>query len=153
METSGGGGYGDPLERDPSRVAHDVDERRISRPVAEALYGVVLADAMVDTAATRERRGALREGRVHVELGVTDDLDEERLSGIVLPRTLAERLDAGVGSVLEILDPRGAPLRVWLFAVVDVGDRRALVSPRSFAMLGLTGGSRVHLRALAPAMT
>ena len=38
----GGGGYGEPTERDPRRVAHDVAEGRISRARAETVYGVVV---------------------------------------------------------------------------------------------------------------
>ena len=29
---NGGGGYGDPLEREPERVLDDVNERYVSRP-------------------------------------------------------------------------------------------------------------------------
>jgi N-methylhydantoinase B len=39
---SGGGGYGNPLERDPNRVRHDVLEGWITFPAARATYGVVL---------------------------------------------------------------------------------------------------------------
>jgi N-methylhydantoinase B/oxoprolinase/acetone carboxylase alpha subunit len=61
---SGGGGYGEPLERDPERVRHDVLEGWISAPRARDTYGVVLSgsresdDLAVDTEATaRLRRG------------------------------------------------------------------------------------------------
>lgn len=61
----GGGGYGDPLERDPVRVLRDVEERFVSEEHARDLYGVVFAgslhndDLAVDTAATaRLRDGA-----------------------------------------------------------------------------------------------
>jgi len=59
---SGGGGYGDPLERDPNRVRHDVLEGWITRGSARDIYGVVLTGASddgslaVDSAATVERR-------------------------------------------------------------------------------------------------
>jgi N-methylhydantoinase B len=39
---SGGGGYGNPLERDPNRVRHDVLEGWITLPAARDTYGVVL---------------------------------------------------------------------------------------------------------------
>jgi N-methylhydantoinase B len=42
---SGGGGYGDPLTRDPQRVLHDVLERWVSQRAAKETYGVVLAAA------------------------------------------------------------------------------------------------------------
>lgn len=56
----GGGGYGPPTERDPSRVATDVREGWISRERAEAIYGVALTEALeLDTTRTRHLRGAL----------------------------------------------------------------------------------------------
>ena len=55
----GGGGYGDPLERDPAAVLHDVREGWVSRERAFEVYGVVLSDSgeTVDQPATETRRG------------------------------------------------------------------------------------------------
>jgi N-methylhydantoinase B len=60
----GGGGYGDPLERDPSLVAEDVRARLVSAPVAHDIYGVLITDGRIDEAATRERRETIRRGRL-----------------------------------------------------------------------------------------
>jgi N-methylhydantoinase B len=43
--TSGGGGYGDPLRRDPGKVAEDVRFGYVSREAARAQYGVVLDES------------------------------------------------------------------------------------------------------------
>ena len=56
--TTGGAGYGDPLEREPARVRDDVLEHRISRERAREVYGVVLDSDAVDAAATAELRGS-----------------------------------------------------------------------------------------------
>jgi N-methylhydantoinase B len=62
---SGGGGYGDPLERDPNRVRHDVLERWITLPAARHTYGVVLqgraedGSLAVDDSATSSLRREL----------------------------------------------------------------------------------------------
>lgn len=62
--TQGGGGYGDPLEREPERVAADVRRRAVSRRLARALYGVVLDEAGdPDPAATEAERAAIRAAR------------------------------------------------------------------------------------------
>ncbi|MBS1888654.1 MAG: hydantoinase B/oxoprolinase family protein [Actinobacteria bacterium] len=54
----GGGGYGDPLTRDPELVAADVRHGYYTVAEADSLYGVVLAaDGSVDAAATARRRG------------------------------------------------------------------------------------------------
>jgi N-methylhydantoinase B len=61
VRTGGGGGWGDPLERDAALVRTDVIEELVSRHDAEELYGVVLRDDLtLDEAATAARRNALR---------------------------------------------------------------------------------------------
>jgi N-methylhydantoinase B len=60
----GGGGYGDPLEREPARVAKDVSEQIISRRRAFEKYGVALDDeSAVDSPATERQRATLRSSR------------------------------------------------------------------------------------------
>jgi N-methylhydantoinase B len=149
METSGGGGCGDPLQRDPADVARDVRDGTIDRATADAAYGVVLDGATVDVAATAERRRALNARRVAVALEPTDRLDETRVSGIVVSAATAGRLAARVGAVLEVVDPRGAPLRLWLSAIDGGAEDRALVSAGTLAMLRLDPGARVEIRVLA----
>ncbi len=55
--TAGGGGYGNPLERDPFRVRWDVVEGLIGRERARDVYGVVIGEnSQIDDAATAELR-------------------------------------------------------------------------------------------------
>jgi N-methylhydantoinase B len=57
----GGGGFGDPLDREPERVAHDVGSGWVSRTRAETTYGVALAaDGTVDRVATDALRETIR---------------------------------------------------------------------------------------------
>ncbi|MBN9428159.1 MAG: hydantoinase B/oxoprolinase family protein [Burkholderiales bacterium] len=57
--SGGGGGYGDPFDRDPERVADDVRQGYVSRESASLDYGVVLADGgEVDAVRTAVVRGA-----------------------------------------------------------------------------------------------
>ena len=64
VRTGGGGGWGDPLEREAALVRADVIEELISRRVAGEDYGVVLRDDLtLDEAATAQRRSGLRSGR------------------------------------------------------------------------------------------
>ena len=56
-QTGGGGGWGDPLQRDPEAVRWDVIEGLVSRRAAEKEYGVVLGpDFAIDKSATAELR-------------------------------------------------------------------------------------------------
>ncbi|MCH2394398.1 hydantoinase B/oxoprolinase family protein [Oceanibaculum sp.] len=60
VTTPGGGGYGDPMQRDPADVAHDVQRGYYTPAEAERRFAVALAaDGAVDEAAT----AALRAGR------------------------------------------------------------------------------------------
>ena len=65
FRTAGGGGWGDPLERDPARVRADVRRKLMSAPTAEREYGVVLTrDTLeLDAAATEGKRESIRRSR------------------------------------------------------------------------------------------
>jgi N-methylhydantoinase B len=73
VETTGGGGWGDPLEREPGLVALDTLEGKISARAAREEYGVVLTGSdgspqangapRVDAAATLALRDRLRQTR------------------------------------------------------------------------------------------
>lgn len=60
--TPSGGGWGDPLERDPAMVVEDVAEEKLSLARARDLYGVVAegCSTLADMAATQALRTAMR---------------------------------------------------------------------------------------------
>lgn len=62
MDAAGGGGYGDPLERDPQMVAQDVLEGYVSMERAREDYGVVMdpGTGEVDPDATAKLRAAMK---------------------------------------------------------------------------------------------
>jgi N-methylhydantoinase B len=68
-QRGGGGGWGDPLERDPEKVRDDVLDEYVSREAAEREYGVVLNGDVedysleVDADATKKRRATMRRSR------------------------------------------------------------------------------------------
>jgi N-methylhydantoinase B len=66
MRMSSGGGYGDPLEREPQAVLRDVENGIISLEDAASIYGVVVSemDHFVDISATERLRADLREERL-----------------------------------------------------------------------------------------
>ena len=61
ITNAAGGGYGDPLEREPWRVLEDVRSELVSREGARRNYGVVVSDDAweVDEAATARLRAQL----------------------------------------------------------------------------------------------
>lgn len=62
---SSGGGWGDPLEREPEKVAEDVRWDIVSAEVARNIYGVVLGDdGKADPQATESRRSEILQERL-----------------------------------------------------------------------------------------
>jgi N-methylhydantoinase B len=63
INTGGGGGFGNPWDRDPESVLRDVLDGYVSKKGAERDYGVVLTqDREIDKAATESRRDKLAGG-------------------------------------------------------------------------------------------
>jgi N-methylhydantoinase B len=66
FDYGGGGGWGDPLDRDPQAVLDDVLDEYVSVEGAERDYGVVLTGSLeeltltIDTDATERRRADRR---------------------------------------------------------------------------------------------
>ena len=63
IKSAGGGGWGDPLTRDPELVLRDVRDGTVSRESAERVYGIVLAKngESVDAIRTNRSRMSQRE--------------------------------------------------------------------------------------------
>jgi N-methylhydantoinase B len=81
VQRHGGGGYGDPLSREPESVVADLESGAIPRSSVEDEYGVVLVNGTIDAAASREVRNRRR---------------RERRSRALAPRTpLDGRVDVG----------------------------------------------------------
>ncbi|TCT06099.1 hydantoinase B/oxoprolinase family protein [Aquabacter spiritensis] len=57
-EQAGGGGYGDPLQRDPARVLEDVIDGKVSPDYARSGFGVVVRDGRLDLPATQALRAS-----------------------------------------------------------------------------------------------
>lgn len=65
FRTAGGGGWGDPLERDPLRTRNDVARKLMSETKAREEYGVVLTGAALelDRRATEELRDSMKRNK------------------------------------------------------------------------------------------
>jgi N-methylhydantoinase B len=125
--SAGGGGYGDPLDRDPVAVREDVADGYVSIERARTDYGVVvvevdaeLARYEVDARATEaerdrirsERRGWLEEDAAAVaqryRSGTLDQLDVIRRHGVIL--------DWGTGELLPTTTEQYRAMLQWRMA-------------------------------------
>ncbi|MDP2718366.1 MAG: hydantoinase B/oxoprolinase family protein [Dehalococcoidia bacterium] len=89
----GGGGYGDPLDREPERVAKDVVNGLVSGRYAEEIYGVVVDEVKmaVNYPETDKRRRAIREERL---AGMPEELKNKTvLTGGEVVQRLGEWLE------------------------------------------------------------
>jgi len=59
----GGGGYGDPLDRDPTAVCHDLKRGLVSHEQARNIYGVVISEGEIDETSTNRLRDQRRKER------------------------------------------------------------------------------------------
>ena len=100
FRTAGGGGSGDPFEREPERVVADVASDLIGADQAERDYGVVLVDGRIDEDATRARRRRTRAVSLF-NLGPEREAYELRWS---------DEIADGIVRLLEPLPPRLRPL-------------------------------------------
>ena len=104
--TPGGGGYGDPFEREPERVLRDVQRGMVSCEAAREDYGVVLQGGTIDLAATLALRAELRQARPPVAKtdGLAFDFGTNRVAWeSVFDDALMNRI------VAAILPPRISP--------------------------------------------
>ena len=91
MHWQGGGGYGDPLHRDPAAVVVDLREGKVTAEGANVVYGVVIDAGKVDEAATARRR--------------RDMIDDRRTRSTqhsdapIMDLSLARRLDDNLSEV------------------------------------------------------
>ena len=152
-ESSGGGGYGDALLRDPDRVAQDVRLGYITLTQAERRYGIVLGqDGGIDEAASDALRDELRQARVFVTLrAANDDSFDGPRRQYLLPKTTADRLNVAAGAMVELCTGQGPGVRGWV-DIADDGEVAALMlGPEGMRLLDAAPGDDVEIRAVLPA--
>ena len=74
MDAAGGGGYGDPLERDPELIENDMADGYVSMESARNDYGVVInpETMKVDTDKTTELRGSSKKAQANSDPAQND---------------------------------------------------------------------------------
>ena len=152
LESSGGGGWGDPLARDPERVRMDVLRGYISAEQAKSRYGVALKpDGSIDPETERLRQ-ELEAARVNLRL---EAANEDSFVGprrqFPVPKDSAERLGVGDGDLVELVAGRGANVRGWARLVEAGDDKTLMLGPSALSLLNATPGESVEVRAVRAA--
>jgi N-methylhydantoinase B len=88
FDTWGGGGWGDPLQREPAKVLVDIERGLVSVEGARR-YGVIIKDGQVDASASAELRQKMASERGEVALfdrgGTIDEIKSRCLAETGLP--------------------------------------------------------------------
>jgi N-methylhydantoinase B len=154
IRSSGGGGYGDPLDRDPEAVRADVEFGVVSVERARDGYGVVLcADESVDDNATAALRTSLRSQRFYLNAAFKADFQPYvGLKGhrrvLRLSTSDAARLAVKDDDLVELLGKNPAPLRAWVTIDRSAGSGTFPIEEFGCKVLGIKDGDRVEIRRL-----
>ncbi|MSP89212.1 MAG: hydantoinase B/oxoprolinase family protein [Alphaproteobacteria bacterium] len=106
MRSAGGGGFGDPLDRDPALVQRDRTFGYVSTEAAATVYG-----AEADAAGTTARRRLLKKQQVRLKAIPIPETPGRRRA--LMSSVTAKRLGLTEGDLVEIA-ARGPSLRAWL---------------------------------------
>jgi N-methylhydantoinase B len=148
IESAGGGGYGDPLDRDELLVRRDVVLGYLTAEQANARYGVVLNDAFaIDQATTAAKRTQIRSLRIYAPIAAAqEELDNGPRRLFKVPPDIADRLALREGSLVEICVPGAPSLRGWV-TLDELSPIAAVVAgPSALSILGVESGDRVEIR-------
>jgi N-methylhydantoinase B len=154
MQSAGGGGYGDPLARDPAHVREDVRAGYVSPERARLGYGVVLMqNGDVDLSATRAERERVAEARRRFPV-VADERDpyEGRFGRHRVLRvtpSMAGDLGLATGDLIELLGRHPAPIRAWVRVEAGVTDKQIALDAFGRRILGVSPGDTVEVRRLS----
>lgn len=151
ISTQGGGGYGDPLERDPAQVREDALDRKVSPEQAADAYGVVLdpQSLEVNEEATRQRRAELAASRISLtpQKGQEPTLEGGMRIAWVSP-TLKDR-GVSDGDMAEAFSPNlPNPLRMRVRFRQDLPADALLLDREAWEFLDLSGDERLLWRPL-----
>jgi len=153
MQSAGGGGYGDPLAREPDRVRDDVRAGYVSPERARLGYGVLLtSNGEVDIPATQAERARLTKARRRFPV-IADERDpyEGRLGRhrvLRMAPVMAADLGLVAGDLIELSGRHPAPLRAWLRIDTHAHEGQVALDAFGRRILGISPGDTVDVRHL-----
>ncbi len=149
--TAGGGGYGDPLRRDPEQVAEDVYDEIVSVPAARDVYGVVLdGEGRPDNDRTGALRRQLAERRRKARVRDVADT-EQHVIAVGAGAVDEDGVEIADRDLLEVGDGR-VVLRGWARVDGGLGEDDVVLERLYAEALGASVGSALGVRNVAAEM-
>ena len=147
LRSAGGGGWGDPLVRDPEAVLGDLRLGYITVEDARDVYGVVLKYGALEAAATSAARERLRKARVYLTVRLNDE-DAYGGSRRLCPMSPETAGEGGFseGMLVEYVPARGAPLRAWVKITSGLPTGETPLGPVAASILKLREEERIWIR-------
>jgi N-methylhydantoinase B len=148
--TAGGGGWGDPLKRDPTAVAIDRSEGLLTTRQIRARYGVVLNETRgIDAKATEALREDLRKKRIVVTLSIREiprQMTSETRREALLAPGFAKFLNLVADDLIEIICDGAVPLRAWIKIDESIELGLVVVGSDAGSILRRAGEVKAELR-------
>jgi len=147
METSGGGGYGDPLERDVQKLGMDLLNGWVTAKEAETRYGAVFKNGKIDRKLTDKRREKIQTERTLLRVLAWDG---QEYAGTrrrcLLGFNTIETLNLKEGDLVELVTDQRAPLRGWVCGVEGGDEGAVYLGKVGMEILGVGKGALVEIR-------
>lgn len=147
IETAGGGGYGDPLKRDPDLVRRDVRNGYLTAGAAANRYGVTTLEDQ-PAGVVVECRRALRNARHPVRLTIGGIPREATRRVVGVASNFAKELSITDGDLVEIVPDLGVPLRAWVSVIRSLPSCDIALDAEGLRILALPEGSLGFIRVL-----
>ncbi len=147
METSGGGGYGDPLDRNLQKIERDLLAGVLTEEKAEARYGIILRSGEIDRKETELLRERVRNERNYLRIEPWDGneyLGTRRRC--LLGFKNMENLGLREGDLVELVNFRTPPLRAWVYGLEHGVEGAVYLGKRGMEILAAGEGENVEMR-------
>ncbi len=151
LRSAGGGGYGNPLDRDPDKVRNDVYQGYVTIEAARNVYGVVFKheNLLVEIKATENQRKILRDKQqLFVSKGYGTPIFTQGIKAVMLNREESKRFRSG--ELVEVFnDQIAAPYRAKIVFRSIVNPGHALIDDETQQMIGIKDGDLIQITSLS----
>jgi N-methylhydantoinase B len=151
IRTSGGGGWGDALDRDPRKVLADVVDGYLTVALAKEMFGVIIKNGGVAEKETAAYRKKLHAAQPKLKLVTFAESDSDERRYCELAPAIIRKLGVSDGTAVEIDTPYGPVLRSWVRRNRDIPPTIIRMGALAAKILRVAPNAMVSVRRLRPA--